>query len=65
MDKIADLIDAEELEELRAERQQHQKLEKDLREREQALQRGEEVLPQRQRRDPDLKRRIELFASKS
>ena len=65
MDKIADLIDAEELEELRAERQRHQKLEKDLREREQALQRGEEVLPQRQWRDPDLKRRIELFASKS
>ena len=32
MDKIADFVDAEELEELQAKRNQHQKLEEDLKE---------------------------------
>ena len=40
MEKIADFVDAEELEELQAKRNQHQKLEEDLKEREQALQEG-------------------------
>ena len=57
-DRIADLIELEELEELRAESYQHKRLEEDLREREQAVQGREEVLLQRQRRDPDLERRM-------
>ena len=65
MDRIEDVIDVEELEELRTERDQCQRLEEKLREREQALQSWEEVLQQIQQGNPDLERRIELFASKS
>lgn len=64
MDRIEDVIDLEELEELHAERDQCQRLEEKLKDREQALQRWE-VLQQMQQRNPDLERRIELFASKS
>lgn len=63
MDRIEDVIDLEELEELHAERDQCQRLEEKLKDREQTLQRWE-VLQQMQQRNPDLERRIELFASK-
>lgn len=63
MDKIADFVDAEELEELQAKRNQHQKLEEDLKEGG-GTARREEVLLWREWRDPDLER-MKLFASKS
>ena len=65
MDRIADLIDLEEFVKWHAKRDQRQRLGESLREWEQPLHRREEILLQRQWRESDLERRIQLFASKS